>query len=137
MIGLLVDAAIAVVTVLDRVCSAAESARLRSASPATVADVPSPGVGASATSAGTGGHLNTYVTNGHAEPLAWGPDGAAASSLTDCIDIIAAVVTERDEARAERDGWRETAELRAGQVAIGRWLIAEARYQEGDWVIRA
>ena len=98
MIGLLIDAAIAVVTVLDRACSAAEKTRLRAPSPQPVDDVPSPGAD-SAGSAGPGGHP---------EPLLWGPEG-----VEQLIDILTA---ERDEAR----------EALADASLIGRWLIAEA-----------
>lgn len=67
MIGLLIDAAIAVIVGLDRLCSRLDNSRLRAASPEPVADAKP--AGAESTS-GTGGHLN----NGHAEPLRWGPD---------------------------------------------------------------
>lgn len=67
MIGLLVDAAIAVVVVLDRVCSAVEKAA-RPPSPAGVGAPPAGTGAASASSPSSGGHLNHL----RQEPLVWG-----------------------------------------------------------------
>ena len=135
MIGLLIDAAIAVVTILDRACSAVEAAR-PGHSPVRSERATSPGAGtASASSAGAGGHPSNVMDSAgsvigtpagwqdtqdctpggqHTEPLAWGPDGSE-------IDP-----------HAELDSWRETAEILGKQVEIGAWLIAEARHERDE-----
>lgn len=68
MIGLLIDAAIAVVVVLDRACAAVERSRHRAASPAPVDGVTPAGTGESGSATSAGGHLNSL----RHEPLVWG-----------------------------------------------------------------
>ena len=69
MIGLLVDAAIAVVIVLDRLCAAVEkAARPPVIPPDRSADAPPAGTGSPASAASAGGHLNLQ----RHEPLVWG-----------------------------------------------------------------
>ena len=101
MIGLLIDAAIAVVTVLDRACSAVENVRVRATPPQPVDAHTSPGAVPAATGSG-----------GHPDPLRWGPEDAEYFK----VSLIEALATERDEARAAL----------AEASAIGKWLISEA-----------
>jgi hypothetical protein len=101
VIGLLIDAAIAVVVVLDRVCSAVE-VRLQATSPGPVETHLSPGVGSAAPDLG-----------GHPEPLRWGPESEvdqlraerdeARACFSEAVQLANKYRAERDKARAERD----------------------------------
>lgn len=122
MIALLIDAAIALVTILDRACSAVETARLQANPPSPVEDVhvpPGPG------------QRNEPAPAGHPDPLRWGPQEEPLAEwerelLAEHVDRLTAerdeardrnialleeirgLIAERDEARAERDSvrWR-------------------------------
>ena len=142
MIGLLIDAAIAVVTILDRVCSAVEQAARPGHSPVRRERATPTGTGFASAATSAGGHLNPpsaggaaggqqetaglltpggHPINSHAEPLRWGPDGSATE-----VDKLRA-----DLAQLEIDtdvAWQQRGEA----IRIGKWLIAEARHERDE-----
>ena len=100
MISLLIDAATAAVVVLDRFCTAVGNVRLQTtASPPLSSEGGAPSPGAEPAQAGPGGH----------------PDELA----TELICIAATLLAQRDEARAAL----------AEACRIGRWLVAESRWE--------
>lgn len=115
MIRLLIDAATAIVVTIDRLLTAVTNAARPQDSPLG-AGAPSTGAETPA-SAGPGGHPH----NSHAETLRCGLDGAEGLHIHG---------EPKCELIAERDGWRETAELRAGLIEIGRWLLVEEKWVE-------
>lgn len=125
MIALLIDAAIALVTILDRACSAVEAARLQANPPSPVEDVHVPPGPGQRNEPAPAGHPAT-VRNAHAEPLRWEraviERDASRSVAADLqaeldeardrnialLEEIRGLIAERDETRAERDSvrWR-------------------------------
>jgi len=117
VIALLIDAAIALVTILDRACSAVEAARLQANPPSPVEDVHVPPGPGQRNEPAPAGHPAT-VRNAHAEPLRWMGEEQLVGEMPDLppafvqlreeavIDswaIPRRLVRERDEAIVERD----------------------------------